>query len=134
MPEEAPEHVRPRKAMLRRMRIARAVRFAVMNAVRANPLQRAALPAQRAQRGQRVFNDLRRLETAVRQQAVIAHTNTQPAREIEHHRHQHQTAPVKERGHEGQQCEAVHDRHARDVAPVQAASAFACLNNGDCRR
>ena len=69
---EQPAHVRPPKALVRRVRVERRVGVQVVVAVRAHPLDRLALPALRAHPREKVLKRLGRLERAVREQAVVA--------------------------------------------------------------
>jgi hypothetical protein len=52
----------------------------VVDTVRRNPAERARLECQRAENAQCVFKPLRHLESAVRQQSVIAKADAEAAR------------------------------------------------------
>ncbi len=71
--------MRPEAAIARGVRIARLVGDLVMDAMRGHPENRAAFKRQRGTNGQEVFDPLRVLEAAMRQQPVIAHANAQAA-------------------------------------------------------
>ena len=63
----------------RRMRIAFFVRMLMMDAVRGHPENRAAFQRERGANGQKIFDPLRSLVAAMRQQPVIAHADSQAA-------------------------------------------------------
>src|SRR6266853_6934771 len=77
---EDPPHVRPPLAIDRRVWIAFVVRKLMMNPVRCHPENRSAFECQRRTPGQEVFHPLRRPVSAMRQQTVIAHPDTEAAR------------------------------------------------------
>ena len=75
-----PAHVRPPFAVDRRMRVAFQIGILMMNAVRRHPENRPAFECQRRTPGQEVLHPLRRPVSAMRQQPVIAHADTEAAR------------------------------------------------------
>jgi hypothetical protein len=74
-----PAHMRPKTAILRRMRIAFHVSILVMHAVCRDPEKRAAFQRQRGTEGQEIFHPLIGFKSAMREQTVIRDTNSQAA-------------------------------------------------------
>ena len=74
-----PAHVRPEAAVARAVRIAGLVGELMMHAVRGHPEDRPALERQRGAGGEEILKPLGALETAMRQQAVIAESDAETA-------------------------------------------------------
>lgn len=77
---ENPAHVRPEAAVARRVRITVFVRVLMMDTMRGDPRDGAAFKGERAADRQEIFHPFRRLVTAMREQAMVAHTNAETAR------------------------------------------------------
>src|SRR5215210_7745944 len=75
-----PAHVRPPEPVAWRMRIAIAFGVGVMNAMRRHPGHGTAFYCQCSAQSQTILYPLRRFETAMRQQPVIANADAQAAR------------------------------------------------------
>src|ERR1019366_9205112 len=95
LPGENPTHVRPKAAIERGVRIARLVGELMMNAMRGPPEDRPPLQCQRGANGKNVFQPLRTLVSAMRQQPVIAHTDTEASRNPIHNRSDNQRLPTE---------------------------------------
>ena len=77
--ENDPANVRPPTAVTRRMRIALLIGMSMMNPMGGGPLNRPALQGECAAEHEKVFNWLWDLVTAMSDQSVKAHPNTQTA-------------------------------------------------------
>ena len=76
---ENPSHVRPPFSIERSVGIAFLIRFLMVNAVRSDPEDRTTLKRQGCTCSQYVLNPFWRPISAVREQAVIAHADSQAA-------------------------------------------------------
>ena len=75
-----PADVRPESSFARRVRVFVGFGKSVVNAVRRHPIYRYRLQSERSAEGQKIFDKLRRFETAMRQQTVIAHSDAPASR------------------------------------------------------
>src|SRR5580700_3542093 len=92
-----PSHMRPPLAVDGRVRIAIVVGELMMNAVRCHPENRSALERQRGAPGQEVLNPFRRPVAAMREQAVITHSNAETARNPPQENSDEKCRPGKEK-------------------------------------
>src|SRR5579864_9552191 len=74
-----PSHVRPPLAVERSVRVAVFIRELMMNAVSCNPEDRPAFEGEGSTKCQEIFHPLGRLVAAMREQPVIAHSDSQAA-------------------------------------------------------
>jgi hypothetical protein len=126
-----PAHVRPPFAVARRMRIARLVGMAMMDAVRPDPEDRSAFERHRGEDGEQVFHPFRCLVGPMGEQAVVAHPDAEAACDPPQNQRQDETLPAegKERG-DGADVE----RHEEEVSdpvdlfePVDEFGGQACV-------
>src|SRR5208282_360274 len=75
-----PAHVRPPLAIDGRMRIAFLIGKLMMNAMRRHPEDRSAFESEGRTRGEEVFDPLRSLIAAMREQPVVGHADAQAPR------------------------------------------------------
>src|SRR6185503_6129181 len=92
-------HMRPPTTIARRVRVAGTISVRMVYAMRHHPLNRPALERQRAARRKKVFNWFWNFITAMGQQPVISHADTETSRDpVKHHcGNQRRPAPEKER-------------------------------------
>ena len=76
---EDPAHVRPERALTRRVRIAFLIRLLMMDAMRRDPEDRSAFERERAADREEVLDELGGLVAAVREQPVIRHADAEHA-------------------------------------------------------
>jgi hypothetical protein len=100
MRPQEPEHLRPPETIARRVRVAVVIGMRVMKAMSRHPRKRPRLIGQTAQRGQTVFDDRRRLVTAVGQEAMKADCNAQAGDNVKNAEHRHRRPAKGERGQE----------------------------------
>jgi len=92
-----PAHMGPQTAVHRGMRIAFFVGVLMMNAVRGNPGDRSAFQGQGAAGGEEIFHPFRSFVAAVREQAVITHTDAEAAANPPHDNGKKKGLPGKEK-------------------------------------
>ena len=113
---EDPTHVRPPRALTRRVRIAFAVGVLMMDAVRRHPEDRAAFERQRRAPRQDVLDRPVGLVAAVRQQPVVAHADAEHAGDdVKDDGGEDRTRVDKEKGRNGTDMEADHRRGGNPV-------------------
>jgi hypothetical protein len=97
-----PSHVRPETAVARRVRVSLFVRVLVMHSMGCNPEYRTALQGQSAAYGEEVLDPFGRFITAVRQQPVVAHADTQASgNPPQQHREQERLPAEEEKCRDG---------------------------------
>src|SRR5690349_19494408 len=114
-----PSHVRPPAAIPRAVRIAFTVAGLMMNTMRAYPEDRSTLKSECGASSEKIFNPFRNFVSAMRQQAVIAHSDSEAQGEVPQNGRYQQRFPTK---HE-QRCDRanVKDRHHKGGIPVDLA-------------
>ena len=126
---EDPPHVRPERALARRMRVAVLVRVLMMNAMSGDPEDRSAFERQRAAGGQEVLDPFRCLVAAMREEAVIAHADPKrTGNDPESDGRENGAGIDNEEGGHGADVER---RHRNDGDPVDGAfRSFAPVERG----
>src|SRR6266481_881011 len=103
--------MRPKPAILRRVRITCFVRILVMHAMRGDPENRSALECERAAGRQEILNPFRRLVAAVREQSMIAHADAETSRDPpEYERYQKRFPTEREECSNGANVKCEHER------------------------
>src|SRR5271165_4309355 len=114
-----PDNVRPPLTVAWRVRIAIFVRELMMDAVRGHPEHRAAFQRRRPADGQKIFDRLRHLVAAVRQQPVIAHPDPQAHRHPVKNQSGYECGPAKkEKGANRAQMENGESDTSNPIDPV----------------
>ena len=128
---EDPAHMRPERALTRRVRIAVLIRLLVMDAMRRDPEDRSPLERERAADREKVLDELGRPVAAVREQPVIRHSDAEHAAcVVENQCGEHRAVvDIEERGYSSD-MKAGH-RDGRN--PVQAMLMFAPIHKHRCR-
>src|SRR4029077_3411280 len=92
-----PAHMSPPFTVDGRMRVAVHIGKLMMNAVRSHPENRSAFESEGGANCEEIFYPLRRLVAAVRQQAVISHSDAQTTRHPPQEHGDEQRLPGKEK-------------------------------------
>ena len=116
LPAQDPSHVRPPRALARRVRIAFLIRVLVMDAMGRDPEDRPAFERERGAPGQQVLNPLVGLVTAVGQQPVIGHPDAEHAGDdIEDESGEDRAGVDEEERRDGPDVKAGHRRRRNPV-------------------
>src|SRR3954462_11342891 len=122
---EHPQHVAPPEAFGGGMRVTRSVAVLMVLAVQGYPLHRASLHGERAADSHKVFDNLRRFERAMSQQAVVADANPEAtAKNVQTNAHQDGTPSRLPEN--GQRAEV--DEHEKDSAQRREILAVGAIN------
>jgi len=116
--------VRPEHAAARVVRIAFLIGMSVMDAVRRDLLDGAALKGERAEHRHAVFERLRNPEAPVGEHAMIAKAYADRQRRVPEHGHRGQCAPREESGPECGQRTEVDGREPKSDRPVRWSGRF----------
>src|SRR5579871_422952 len=127
--DQEPAHVAPEEAGLRAMRVARLIGVLMVHAVDCDPVHGAALPATRAQDGQRMLQPARAGEATVRQQAMIANVDAEGSEEIKSANRPGKPRPAEQPRYTGQQGEQMKTDDACEDLPVDMPGAGGVESN-----
>ena len=117
-----PTHVRPPLAVARGMRVALLIRELMVNAVGSNPEDRPAFKRKRSASGKEIFHPLGSLISAMGQQAMVAHSDSEAAGNPPEKRSKNQILPTEEE-QSGDSSDVEH-RHKERCDPIDSITIF----------
>ena len=102
----------------------------MVQAVRRDPFDRAALQIDAAEPAQEILDRLERLEAAVGQQAVIADRDAKPADQVQHKKSS-QAFPGEKDGQAGEQRAEMNESHRNQEVPADSAAFLPSADGSD---
>src|SRR5262249_55631175 len=119
---EQPADMTPNKGHKGAVRVRRLVGMLMMQTVHTDPSGRRVLQTAHAENCQRMFEPLRAIEAAVRQQPVIAKINTQCAKDVRAGERKSKSCPAKKPWQKREERYHMKESKADGVRPIDPAA------------